>query len=81
MDDIEPEDMKDFKTKLEEFRQAENRAQVSYETDNGTRNEEGQIIFRSEIHFDGVILGTGQGLKKQKAEQAAAKNAYSKIVK
>ena len=64
VDDIEPEDMKDFKTKLQEHLQAENRSQVSYVTDNGTRNEDGQIIFKSEIHFHGVIVGTGQGLKK-----------------
>jgi ribonuclease-3 len=74
--------MKDFKTKLQEHLQAEKRSNVIYETVNTNKvDKEGKIIFKSSVSFDGVVLGTGEGISKKKAETQAAKAAYEKLVK
>ena len=80
--DISLDEMKDFKTKLQELLQAEKRSNVIYETkDIGKTDEEGKLIFESNVSFDGNILGTGFGSSKKKAETEAAKVAYKKVVK
>lgn len=70
----------DYKTKLQEYIQADNRNTVSYRVvsmDGPSNNP----TFMVEVHLDDIVLGSGEGHSKKKAEQAAAKNAFEKLVK
>lgn len=74
--DVKPEDLKDDKTKLQEWFQLENRKSISYNTSK-TQDKNGN--FYSEATFDsGIILGKGYGKTKSDAEQNAAKDANEK---
>lgn len=70
----------DYKTKLQEYIQADNRNTVSYRVVSmeGPSNNPTFIV---EVHMDEIVLGSGEGHSKKKAEQAAAKNAFEKLVK
>ena len=79
---IHLDDMKDFKTKLQELLQAERRSNVIYETkETEELNKDGKILFQSKVSFDGNVLGIGRGISKKKAETEAAREAYNKVVK
>lgn len=77
---IDMDDIKDYKTKLQEHLQANNRSNVEYKTIKEEKKKDG-IIFHVEVLFDGVTLGKGSGVSKKKAQQDAAKSAYGKLVK
>ncbi|MFV0380130.1 MAG: ribonuclease III [Anaerorhabdus sp.] len=70
----------DYKTKLQEFVQADKRKTVSYEvlSIDGPPN---QPIFEICVKLDRILLGVGKGNSKKKAEQNAAKNAFEIMVK
>lgn len=75
-----PENLIDYKTKLQEYVQADTRKTVTYEVVHmeGPNN---QPVFEVIVKMDEIILGKGKGLSKKKAEQAAAKDAFEKMVK
>ena len=74
------ENLIDYKTKLQEYVQADTRKTVSYEVVHmdGPNN---QPVFEVVVKMDEILLGRGKGTSKKKAEQAAAKDAFEKMVK
>ncbi len=73
------EDLKDYKSRLQEEMQAEHRESVTYEL----IKEEGPAHdkrFTVRVLFDGMTLGEGTASTKKGAEQAAAKAALEKKV-
>lgn len=74
------ESLIDYKTKLQEYVQADTRKTVSYEVVrmDGPHN---QPVFEVVVKMDEILLGRGKGTSKKKAEQAAAKDAFEKMVK
>lgn len=70
----------DFKTKLQEYVQADSRREIEYNTVSvtGPNNNPEFIV---EVQIDGLIYGTGKGNSKKEAQKNAAKNALEKMVK
>jgi ribonuclease-3 len=70
----------DFKTELQEYVQADNRRTISYVllSVDGPSN---QRTFETSVQIDGITYGKGKGSSKKRAEQAAAKEALTKLVK
>ena len=75
------ENLKDNKTKLQEFLQAEKKKPVIYKLIKENKSEKNKIIFEVEAIVDGITLGKGKGKTKKEAEQIAAEEAYNKMVK
>ncbi|MCI5723361.1 MAG: ribonuclease III [Erysipelotrichaceae bacterium] len=78
-----PEDvgvMHDYKTKLQEYVQADSRRTVKYElvSESGPSNAPEFVM---NVVVDGLVLGTGKGPSKKQAEQNAARNAFEKMAK
>lgn len=71
--------LKDYKSKLQEEIQAEHRESVKYEVirQDGPPHDR---VFTVQVSFDGIVLGVGQGPTKKKAEQEAARVALEKRV-
>lgn len=80
MENPDPDLIIDYKTKLQEFIQADKRNTVSYQVvkSSGPSNAP---TFYVDAMMDDIVLGSGEGHSKKKAEQAAAKNAFEKLVK
>ncbi len=79
---IDIENLKDYKTKLQEFLQAESGKSVDYVLKKTKRlGEKKELFFVIDAIFENNILGTGEGKSKKKAEQLAAKSAYEKCIK
>lgn len=70
----------DYKTQLQEFIQADTRNTVTYHVVH-TSGPSNSPTFEVEVRMDEIVLGVGDGTSKKKAEQAAAKNAFEKLVK
>lgn len=70
----------DYKTRLQEYIQADTRNTVYYRVVN-TIGPSNNPTFDVEVILDNIVLGVGSGHSKKKAEQAAAKNAFEKLVK
>lgn len=70
----------DYKTKLQEYIQADTRNTVTYQVVH-TSGPSNNPTFQVEVGLDGIILGCGEGHSKKKAEQSAAQNAFDKLVK
>ena len=77
-DDVEV--IHDYKTKLQEYVQADDRKTVKYVLidEQGPSNAP---MFTMNVVVEGLILGTGTGASKKQAEQNAAKDAFAKLVK
>ena len=77
--EVAMDDLTDYKTRLQEEMQAEFREAVTYEKieETGPAHDKN---FTFQVSFNGIILGTGTGASKKKAEQAAAKVALEKKV-
>lgn len=78
-----PEDigiMHDYKSKLQEFVQADQKRTVSYKLvkESGPANSPEFVM---NCVMDNIILGTGKGVSKKQAEQMAAKDAFEKMAK
>ena len=69
----------DYKTKLQEYVQSDSRKTVTYEVIN-TTGPSNKPEFEVQVKLEGIILGTGKGNSKKKAEQKAAQNAFEKMV-
>ena len=74
------DDIEDYKTKLQEYVQADTKRTVTYEMTNssGTSN---QPLFTFRVMMGDLVLGHGSGHSKKKAQQEAAKDALEKMVK
>mgnify|MGYP000944171234 CR=1 FL=1 len=70
----------DYKTKLQEFVQADLRQSIIYEVVS-MKGPANQPEFEVEVKLDHLVMGRGQGPSKKKAEQNAAKDAFSKLVR
>lgn len=74
------DDITDYKTKLQELVQSDDRKTVSYHVKNST-GPANAPEFVIEVILDDMILGTGKGTSKKRAEQHAAKDALMKMAK
>ncbi|WP_423362809.1 ribonuclease III [Mycoplasma sp. P36-A1] len=72
------DDIEDFKTKLQEFAQADSKRTVMYELIkvSGSANEP---VFEFKVLMNDLTLGYGKGTSKKKAQQCAAKDALQKL--
>lgn len=76
-----PEDVgviHDYKTKLQEYVQADSSRQVHYVLikESGPANNPEFVM---NCMIDGLVMGTGVGSSKKQAEQNAARNAFAKL--
>ncbi len=79
VDDMDKyEDIADYKTKLQELIQADERKTVSYQLISST-GPANAPEFKINAVMDDMILGTGVGTSKKRAEQQAAKDALNKM--
>lgn len=78
--DTGEDDEVDYKTKLQEYVQADSRKAITYEVEgvSGTANNPEFTIV---VKVDGLIFGRGVGHSKKAAQKNAAKNALQKMVK
>ncbi len=74
------EDVKDYKTHLQEVIQADTRKTIQYRClqEIGPSNAP---TFTMGVYLDDILLGTGTSSTKKKAEQLAAKDAFGKMVR
>ena len=72
--------VKDFKTELQEYVQADDKRTIAYVLLN-TSGPSNQRIFEISVQIDGISYGKGKGSSKKRAEQAAAQEALKKLVK
>ena len=80
VNDVNYDDITDFKTKLQELIQADQRKTVTYELLSAT-GPSNNPVFEMVVRMDDMILGTGIGSSKKRAEQQAAKDALNKLAK
>lgn len=80
INDVNYDDITDFKTKLQELIQADQRKTVTYELLSVT-GPSNNPVFEMAVKMDDMILGTGIGSSKKRAEQQAAKDALNKLAK
>ena len=68
----------DYKTKLQEYVQADSRKDIVYETvsESGPSNKP---RFEVVVKVDGLVFGKGNGTSKKQAQKMAAKNALEKL--
>ena len=71
------DNLTDYKTKLQEEIQAEHRDAVTYVTIS-QRGPAHDRTFTVQVKYNDIVLGTGEGKSKKKAEEMAAKDALSK---
>ena len=71
------DNLTDYKTKLQEEIQAEHRDAVQYVTIE-TKGPAHDRTFKVQVLYNDIVLGTGTGKSKKKAEEMAAKDALSK---
>jgi ribonuclease III len=70
----------DYKTRLQEFVQADDKRAISYVLVSETGPSNGKQ-FEMAVFIDAMMYGKGVGSSKKRAEQAAAKEALEKLVR
>ena len=70
----------DYKTELQEYVQADNKRTITYVLIS-VEGPSNQRIFETAVQIDGITYGKGKGSTKKRSEQAAAKEALTKLVK
>lgn len=78
IDDIDTEEIRDFKTTLQEMMQADVRKTVTYEL-LSTTGPSNAPVFEVAAMMEDIRLGVGTGPSKKKAEQKAAHDALNKL--
>lgn len=78
VNDVNRDDITDYKTRLQELIQADQRKTVTYELldMSGPSNAP---VFKVAVIMDEMTLGIGTGTSKKRAEQQAAKDALNKM--
>ncbi|ATZ18608.1 ribonuclease III [Williamsoniiplasma somnilux] len=73
--------VKDYKSELQEYLQAENRRELKYlvAAEKNLKNDN-KTEYTINVVLDGQKFGVGKGFSKQEAEQNAAKDCLSKLV-
>jgi ribonuclease-3 len=77
-DEVEP--FIDYKSRLQECIQAENRSILKYTLDN-VEGPAHRRLFTMSVYLDDIKMGTGTGVTKKDATQAAAAQALKTMVK
>ena len=72
------EKMIDYKTRLQEYVQADSRKSIVYETIS-VKGPNNQPVFEVAVKIDDLIYGYGKGPTKKQAQKNAAKNALEKL--
>lgn len=70
----------DYKSRLQEYIQAETRSALEYRLDN-VQGPPHMRVFTMSVYLDNIKLGTGVGKTKKDATQEAAKSALQKMAK
>ena len=70
----------DYKTKLQEYIQSDDRKSLTYEVLKVT-GPPNNPVFKIAAKTEDITLGVGVGTSKKRAEQNAAKDAFDKLVK
>ena len=70
----------DYKSRLQEYIQAETRSALEYRLDN-VQGPPHMRVFTMSVYLDGLKLGTGVGKTKKDATQEAAKSALEKMAR
>lgn len=70
----------DYKSRLQEYIQAETRSAIEYRLDD-VQGPPHMRVFTMSVILEGIKLGTGTGKTKKDATQAAAKSALDKMAK
>lgn len=78
INDLDYDDITDYKTTLQELIQADQRRTVTYELLE-TSGPSNAPEFKVAVMMDDMCLGVGKGTSKKKAEQQAAKDALNKL--
>lgn len=78
VEDIDNEEIQDYKTTLQELMQADVRKTVTYEL-LSTEGPSNAPIFEVAAIMDHMRLGVGRGSSKKRAEQKAAQDALNKL--
>ena len=80
VEDVNYDEITDFKTKLQELIQADQRKTVTYDliSSSGPSNNP---VFEMAVKMDEMVLGVGVGSSKKRAEQQAAKDALNKLAR
>ena len=78
VNDVNREDITDYKTRLQELIQADQRKTVIYELLEMT-GPSNAPVFKVAVIMDDMKLGIGTGTSKKRAEQQAAKDALNKM--
>ena len=78
VEDVNYDEITDFKTRLQELIQADQRKTVTYDLISAT-GPSNNPVFEMAVKMDDMILGVGIGSSKKRAEQKAAKDALNKI--
>lgn len=80
VEDVNYDDITDYKTHLQELVQADQRKTVTYRL-LSTVGPSNAPIFEVAVVMGDIVLGHGKGQSKKKAEQQAAKDALDKMAK
>ena len=80
VEDVNYDEITDFKTKLQELIQADQRKTVTYDliSSSGPSNNP---VFEMAVKMDEMVLGVGVGSSKKRAEQQEAKDALNKLAR
>lgn len=78
VNDLDYDDITDYKTTLQELIQADQRRTVTYELLE-TSGPSNAPEFKVAVMMDDMCLGVGKGTSKKRAEQQAAKDALNKL--
>ena len=78
VNDLDYDDITDYKTTLQELIQADQRRTVTYELLE-TSGPSNAPEFTVAVMMDDMRLGIGKGTSKKRAEQQAAKDALNKM--
>ena len=70
----------DYKTKLQEYVQADSAREIIYKTID-VKGPNNNPEFKVEVLIDGLVFGKGKGSSKKQAQKNAAKDALEKMVK
>lgn len=76
------ERIRDYKTELQEFLQAENKQSLEYilvDERKELYNHANVAVYEVEARLNGVLYGTGKGRSKKEAEQRAASDVLTKL--